>query len=110
MNRKGQSLVVFVLTLPLIFILVSFVIATSTDAYTKIKCENDIKSAIRYGLRHIKEDNIESKMITLLDSNIDGDKEVKIEGEVITINLKKNQLNLTFTGHIENGKMIIESK
>lgn len=108
MNSKGQSLVVFVLILPLIFILVSFVISISTDNYDRMKCESDIKSAIRYGLRHIEEENVKAKIITLLDSNIDSDKEVVIDGSVITVSV--NKYNLTFTGHVENDKMIIESK
>ena len=109
MNSRGQSLVVFILILPVLFILISFTYKLSEATVYKIKCENEIKDVIKYGLNHIEEENLNEKLKTLLDLNIDGDKEIIIENGVITVSVK-NKSNLTFTGHKENDKIIIESK
>lgn len=111
MNNKGQSLVAFVLMVPIIFILVSFMFKIGNLSYLKNSYENEIKSVIKYGLNHLDDDNLENKLRVLLDSNIDGEKNIKIDNNVIIVNFKKKDLkiDLTFTGKKENDKITIES-
>ena len=50
MNNKGQTLVMFIIFLPVILILVALLINYSFISNLKLKLENNIKSAISYGL------------------------------------------------------------
>lgn len=110
MNSKGQSLVLFILTLPLIFIIFMLIIDLGNLSYTKKKYEEDIKSTIKYGLNNLDEENILDKMNKLLESNINAEKNIKIENNVIMISVKDKKLNLNYIGYKENDKLIIESR
>ena len=87
---------------------------------TKNKYENEIKDTIKYGLGHITDEDIVQKMHTLLNSNIEGDKDVSVENNIIRVHVisGKNSLfssifnnrydiDLTYTGYNDNGKMKI---
>ena len=116
MNNKGQSLITFILFLPLICLLIAIIIDTGNIMITKQKYENEIKSALKYG---IKEKN-ENKIKTLLDSNISGQKTVTVNDNKITINVKdeikstfsqilkkRYQLDITYTAYNQNNQVII---
>lgn len=110
MNKKGQTLAIFVIILPILFIMLSFAFKLGNISVEKQKIENDIKSTIKYGLKHINEDNIEIKLNTLLDSNRIENKEIKIEGNVITINIQYEDILISYMGYIKDEKIIIERK
>ncbi len=121
MNNKGQSLVMFVLLLPIILVLVAGVIDLGNYSVTKGKYENEIKSTIKYGLNH--PDVSTSDLEKLLNSNLTGVKEVtKNDNQIrISVTSKVNSLfsnviklnydiNLTYTGYKENDKVIINKE
>ncbi len=123
MTNKGQSLVVFVLLLPVIFILITLVWELGNLSYTQSKYESEIKNTIKYGLKHLDDPEIELKLKNLLDSNIEGEKTINITNDEIKINVKneyktiyraffKNKLDIdiTFTGSIINGQIIIKKE
>ena len=66
MNNKGQSLVIFVLILPLILALMGICIDIGIINSEKRKIENNVKSTITYGLNNIEDKNINNKMRKLL--------------------------------------------
>ena len=53
MNKKGQTLVVFVLFLPVLVIVITMIINKSNMYYDKRNMENIAKEAINYGLSNI---------------------------------------------------------
>ena len=94
MNNKGQSLIAFILLLPVIFVLTTGIWELGNIAYINSKTEEEITSIIKYGLKHIEEENIEEKINTLLDKNIEATKQVNIEENKIIIKIKYNYQNL----------------
>lgn len=72
LNNKGQSLVVFVILLPILLLFMAFIFELGNITYLKNKYENEIKSTIEYGLKHQEDENLESKLNRLLDENLEG--------------------------------------
>ena len=87
MNNKGQTLVVFVLFLPVLVIVITMIINKSNMYYDKRNMENIAKEAINYGLSNIEDENIEDKIKIFISKNIDCEKEVKIEDGEIRVTL-----------------------
>ena len=123
MNNKGQSLVIFIIFLPLIFLLIAIIYDLGSLELKKQKNINEIKSAITYGLNNIDDNDINQNINTILEKNISAQKTVTINNNIITINayLKEKsifpnilkddyQINLNYKGYIENGKIIIEKE
>lgn len=133
-NENGQTLVLFVLILPIIIIILSLLINYAILSSKKIELENNVKSTLEYGLR-LKINNksetnaltnleIKNKMEYLLKQNTKYDKLNIIVNEAnITINLSKkidsllsiipiasNELNINYYGEINNQKIRIERR
>ena len=122
MNNKGQSLIAFILILPVIFVFTTGLWEIGNISYINNKIKQETISIIKYGLKHIEEENINEKIHTLLDKNIEGNKEVKIETNeiIITINykyqnlyskyIKPIEIKKTYIGKKENDKITIEEE
>ena len=122
MNNKGQSLIAFILILPVIFVFITGLWEIGNISYINSKIDEEIKSTLKYGLKHIEEDNIKEKIQTLLDKNIEGQKEITIEENKILIKinykyesfysklLKIKEIDETYIGKKENDKIIIEKE
>ncbi len=122
LNNSGQSLVAFIILLPVIFVLITGIWEISNISYQNNKIEEEIKYVLRYGLKHLEEENIEEKLKTLLDKNIEGTKEINIEPDKIIIKTSYNYKNIyskyikpikiskTYIGKKENDKIIIEKE
>ena len=121
LNSKGQSLVVFVVLLPVLLLFMAFIFELGNITYLKSKYENEIKSTIEYGLKHQEDENLESKLNRLLDENLEGNKEINITESSIEIHItyKSNgiyselfkqqfEINLTYIGQFATGKIIKE--
>ena len=121
LNSKGQSLVVFVVLLPILLLFMAFIFELGNITYLKSKYENEIKSTIEYGLKHQEDENLESKLNRLLDKNIEGNKEISITENSIEIHITHNpngiyselfkqqfEINLTYIGQFDTGKIIKE--
>ena len=115
MNNKGQTLVTFILFLPIIFLMMAIIYDLGSLELEKHKTENEIKNTINYGFDNLKEENLSQKLQTLLDKNIDGTKTVIIDNVSIKIHvnyikesifpniIKKNyNINVTYKGYINN--------
>ena len=91
MNNKGQTLVLFVLILPIIIFIMLLVIDVSNMVITKQELNNINKMVLNYGLDIIEEENIDSKLEELINKNISvNEHTIKIENGTIEIDLKKN--------------------
>lgn len=119
MNNKGQTLVVFVLFLPVLVIVITMIINKSNMYYDKRNMENIAKEAINYGLSNIEDENIEDKIKIFISKNIDCEKEVKIEdGEIRVTLIKENKtikkilgygnIKIKYKGKIEDNKKKVE--
>ena len=88
MNNKGQTLVIFVLLLPLFLLLFAYVVDTSILFYEKNKLDDLTKMIIDYKMYHIEENENKIK-----DYIIKNDKEIKIEK--IKMDEEKIELHLS---------------
>ncbi len=79
MNKKGQTLVAFVLILPLLVLILSFIINLSFIYIAQRNLDNNIKNAIgvRFSDRFI-EDEMENKIRDLILKNNDNINELEI--------------------------------
>lgn len=121
LNNKGQSLVVFVILLPILLLFMAFIFELGNITYLKNKYENEIKSTIEYGLKHQEDENLESKLNRLLDENLEGNKEINITESSIEIHITHNpngiyseifkqkfEIDLTYIGQFATGQIIKE--
>ena len=122
MNNKGQSLIAFILLLPVIFLFITGLWEIGNLAYINSKNDFEVKSALKYGLKNIDDENINEKLITILDKNIDGANEVTVGDNEIIIRvsykyksifsdlIKKNNMEYKYIGKKEKEKIIIEKE
>lgn len=117
MGSKGQSLVIFVLILPILLLLFALIWEIGNYSFTINKYEKEIKDTINYGLKN-KETINEGDLINLLKENIEGKIYIKIDDK-IKINVKEEykalfnlnnnfDIDITYIGYIENEKLIIK--
>ena len=83
MNNRGQSLVVFVLILPILVMFIALLINSGVSYYNKIKITGSIESNLEVILKEDIKDI--SKIKKVLEKNIKTDVEVKIVNDEIYI-------------------------
>lgn len=122
LNNKGQSLVMFVVILPVIIMILMMVVDIGKMVNLKSELDNINYIAISYGLDNISDDDIQDKIRKLIYKNKLGIDEVKIEidnGEVditlvdvvdLTLLKESNILRVrsSYRGIISDEKKIIE--
>lgn len=120
MNNKGQVLVVFIILLPIVLLCFCMVVDLGILHLEKRTIDNNIKSTIKYGLKHVSDENIEFKMGQILKENI-GDIDslyIDVDDNKINItlvkqhslfavtNLKANQeIKVGYTGYLKDDKI-----
>lgn len=131
-NNHGQTLILFIFILPIVVSLVLLLINYSILSSEKIKLENNLKSAIEYGLNlklnntaiDLTNDEIKNKLDYLLKQNITYDTlDITVNDKSIMIALTKknasftkifaffpNNIELKFYGTINNGQIKIERR
>ena len=125
MNKKGQALVIFVIFLPVILIIGTYVIDLGLAKLNENKVNQLTREVTEYGLRNI-ENNPRDKMIKLIyqnDENIDTYKiNIDEENKTVIVNVEESskgvfgsiagrdfyKINVTYKGSIINDKMVIE--
>lgn len=122
LNNKGQSLVMFVLIVPILFLVIVLVFDVGNALIEKQELDNINYLTIEYGLEHMNEIEIEPKMKNIITKNNNKIKDIDIiiEEDKIKLTIKKNingifikNLNLVkieskYTGYIKDGKKVIE--
>ena len=120
MNNKGQSLVLFILVIPILLGMIVLVIDFGNTIYQKNKIDNVIEMLIEYGL---EEKYDKEQLEKLIDYNLDNnDYLIKIENDVIFIKVDSyvkgiisNILDIDgfeviseYKGYMKNDKKVIE--
>jgi len=122
LNNKGQSLVMFVLIIPILLLIMILVIDIGNVIMNKQELDNINYLTMEYGLEHLSESNLENKLINMiiLNNNKLTEVSVNIESNKITIETKKQvtgiitkrleifTINSNYVGYIKEGKEIIE--
>lgn len=119
MNNKGQTLVLFVLLLPLIFAIFAFCFDSAYIARKNTELEGIATSSLKYIIENkksfeeatsvIKENDENIKIIAIDENSIHLTNEIKpIFGKIIGYD--KYNLEVKLTGNLINGKLIIEEK
>ena len=62
MNNKGQTLAIFVILLPIILFLIAVAIDMGNFLVQKNKYEDEVKNTIKYGLKHLDDEDISNKI------------------------------------------------
>ena len=88
-NNKGQSIVVFVLIMPIIFLLIGILWEIGNQYVLESEYESEIKNAITYGLKTNNKEDLENKLKIMLDKNLEGTKEISISDDKIKIHVSK---------------------
>lgn len=120
MNNKGQSLVLFILVIPILLGIIVLVIDVGSAINEKNKINNTIEMIVGYGLEeNYNKDEIEE----LINYNLkESSYVVKIDNNIITIKVEEyvdgifsNILDIDgfkiiseYMGYIENEKKVIE--
>lgn len=89
MNNKGQTLVIFVLLLPLFILLVAYVVDTSILFYEKNKLDDINKMVIEYKMYHVEENEKKIKDYILKNDKEIKIKNIKMDEEKIKLHLSK---------------------
>ena len=109
LNSKGQSLVVFVVLLPILLLFMAFIFELGNITYLKNKYENEIKSTIEYGLKHQEDENLEgNKEISITENSIEIHITHNPNGIYSELFKKQFEINLTYIGQFDTGKIIKE--
>ena len=99
LNNKGQSLVLFVLLLPIFLIIMTLVFDIGNAICLKLDLDNVNHMAISYGLDNIEEEGIEDTIVDLVKANYDEvEVNILIENDSIILTLGKK--SSSFMGHI----------
>lgn len=128
MNNKGQTLVLFVLLLPILLIILCLVFDVGNLLLEKRHIESVIKDAIKYELNNNDDINTSRNRLTnTLTKNIDNIKIKQINitnNKVITISISKEYkgkftsilknnlftIDLTFKGYINGNDIVIKKE
>lgn len=122
MDNKGQSLIIFIILLPVIILMITGIWEIGNIMVVQTKYEREIKDTIKYGLKHLDEENIREKLETLLNKNVEGNKEITIKESEITIKInytykslyssiiKNKNITVKYTGKTQNNKITIEKE
>lgn len=119
MNNKGQTLVLFVILIPFLFIIISFIVDIGLLSLEKTKLTNEIKDSIKYVLKNNKGTGDLVDLINKSDKNIII-KKLNFDNNVLVIEVskkyngiiaKKNyDIKLTFKAYIENDNIVIKGE
>jgi len=96
MNNKGQTLVVFVIILPIILMIFTLIIDLGFLYIEKRNIDNNVYDSVEYYLDNINDINIETKVKKLLNKNIKNIDDILISdnNEYIEIRVLKTRKSI----------------
>ena len=125
LNKKGQVLIAFIIILPLILVLLVNVIDIGLYGVEKKKINDTVKTSVRYGIKNINDEEIESKVTALILKDIPGVKKSDIfidtSNNYIKVSVKKKyqplfkinnslETNISYYGSINDSKIEIKKE
>lgn len=124
LNNKGQSLVMFVVVMPILLLILVLVIDIGRIIVYKQELDNINKIVIDYGLDNFNDDNLEEELVNLIKLNNDNIEGIDIRFEddklymVLSIDvngifsglINKSMFDIesSYVGYIDNGNKRIE--
>lgn len=121
MNSKGQTLVSFIILIPILFMLLGLIVDVSYASYQKRKIENNLKYTVRVSLeKNLDEDEIKKLLYTNIGSL--NDYKISYEDGVLSIYISKSvdgvfknlfnnsikEINVIYKGYLEDENIVIE--
>jgi len=94
MNDKGQVLVLFVLILPVLFLIMAALVEIGDLLVYQYKLENNAKYIVQYGMENIEDLNIKKKLETLNQENFDGKAKITLDEEWVIVKVKEEKENV----------------
>ena len=121
LNNKGQSLVMFILIIPILLLIMILVIDLGNIIVTKTHLDNTNYLVIDYALDYLEEEDLESKVLGLINANNGGVLETKIDISndkilvttrkevkgLLTNSIKIKTIISNYEGYIKDDKKII---
>ena len=124
LNNKGQSLVLFIMIIPILLLIMVFVYDMGMLLYEKDRLSNTVNMAIDYSLDN--KDVSDEEIRELIDKNTDREVEVKIDRDNDSIKIEVSEeakfifsnlfdfdftkIDIKYEGKIVDNKKIIERK
>ena len=121
MNNKGQVLVVFIILIPILFMLIGIIFDVCYAAYEKGKIENNLKYILKTSLEN---DLSEYEIEELIDKNIDNieNYNISFDNNALSIYIDANvdgvfrnlfdnpieKISVLYKGYVSNDKIVIE--
>lgn len=89
LNNKGQTLVLFVMLLPIMLLVMVLVFDIGKSIVEKQKLDNISFMIVSYGIEHSKDDNIEDTLKELVTLNYKDvtDVEILVKDDYVSVNL-----------------------
>lgn len=125
LNNKGQSLVLFIIVLPILLLILLLVIDIGRVIVLKQELNNISELVLDYGLDNLTQENIDKELVELVRLNNEDIDKVNIYIENNKINIELNEksegvlssfVNISvfnvksvYVGYIEDGNKRIES-
>lgn len=121
MNKHGQTLVLFVILIPIIILLFAIIVDTGVVINKKIEYKSITKSAIESALKHDFDTQILKEV--LIENNIDTDHlelntydgKIEVQNNFMVssvfgsiIGIKNYHIKIDIMGYLENGKVRFE--
>lgn len=120
MNSRGQTLVIFVIILPILLIMLTLIIDLGFMYIEKRNIENNVYDSTKYYLENINEEDINDKVNKLLNKNIKNIEELTIndEEDYVEINVSKirksiysiitndTKISVKYKGYKDNKRII----
>ena len=120
MNNKGQTLVIFVIILPILLIMLTLVIDLGFLYIEKRNIENSVYDSVEYYLENIDDEDIDAKVNKLLNKNIKNIEKLvindteeyieikilKIRESIYSIIINDTEINVHYKGFKNNKKII----
>ena len=95
MNKKGQTLIAFVLLLPIVLLFLAFVVDTGLLLKEKTKGNSTLRTILKTTYKDYQEENYEEKVKDLLEKN-------NIPTENTIIKIEETQIHVTNEYEIES--------
>ncbi len=102
MNNKGQSLVSFILLIPIILLILFMVYDIGNMVLLKIELNNINYLVIDYGLDKINDSDIDNKLKEMINKN-------KSDIDNIEINIANDKINITLEDKLNNSVSLIKN-
>ena len=102
MNNKGQSLVSFILLIPIILLILFMVYDIGNMVLLKIELNNINYLVIDYGLDKINDSDIDNKLKEMINKN-------KNDIDNIEINIANDKINITLEDKLNNSVSLIKN-